>query len=390
MKPVLLVLGHSGALSGAEINLLRSLPEMQYFEVKVLLGEEGPLLSELRDRGITAEAIPLPAAVAEWRSGSTGGGGRSLLGAIGLVRYAFGLGRLLHKNRPDVIYTNSAKAHLYGAILAKLLRRPSVVHLHDRISPDLMSKINRTLMQIVTHHMSAGIIANSASTLKSAGLRDGSKAAAVIPCPLPRDIQTRSNSSAIGVRFVLVGRLSPWKGQNLAIEAFMRALKHLPSDSSLEIIGDSLFGESEYRASLHRLVRDCGLEHAVNFHGHVNDVSAHLPQFDVLIHSSLVPEPFGQVITEGLAAGLAVIAADSGGPSEILTHGHDGFLYTRADSAALSAAMISVGCSATLRSALARNGIETAKKYSPENVVPVLESFLSSFVEQSRSNNSNA
>lgn len=35
-------------------------------------------------------------------------------------------------------------------------------------------------------------------------------------------------------------------------------------------------------------------------------------QLDILVHSSVIPEPFEQVVAEGMAAGRAVIATDGG------------------------------------------------------------------------------
>ena len=47
----------------------------------------------------------------------------------------------------------------------------------------------------------------------------------------------------------------------------------------------------------------------------------------------MIPEPFGQVVIEGMAAGRAVVAADGGGPAEVITDGVDGLLFPPGDSA---------------------------------------------------------
>jgi glycogen(starch) synthase len=59
---------------------------------------------------------------------------------------------------------------------------------------------------------------------------------------------------------------------------------------------------------------------------------------DILVVPSRY-EPFGMVILEGMLHGLAVVAADVGGPSEILKHGQTGMLFPSRDGKALSAAL---------------------------------------------------
>ena len=60
---------------------------------------------------------------------------------------------------------------------------------------------------------------------------------------------------------------------------------------------------------------------------------------DVLIHASMIPEPFGTVVLEGMAAGLAVIAPDEGGPASVVTDGETGRLFRSRDLDSLASAM---------------------------------------------------
>ena len=50
-------------------------------------------------------------------------------------------------------------------------------------------------------------------------------------------------------------------------------------------------------------------------------------------------EPFGMVVLEGMLHGLAVVAADVGGPADILKHGRTGLLFPPRDGAALAASL---------------------------------------------------
>jgi glycosyltransferase involved in cell wall biosynthesis len=60
---------------------------------------------------------------------------------------------------------------------------------------------------------------------------------------------------------------------------------------------------------------------------------------DILVAPSRY-EPFGMVMLEGMLYGLAVLAADVGGPSEILEHGRTGLLFPACDVQALSSALL--------------------------------------------------
>lgn len=50
-------------------------------------------------------------------------------------------------------------------------------------------------------------------------------------------------------------------------------------------------------------------------------------------------EPFGQVVIEGMAGRVPVIAAAAGGPAEVITDDVNGVLYPMGDQSALAAAM---------------------------------------------------
>jgi hypothetical protein len=62
------VVDHVARLSGAEIALARVLPALgEYVHVHVILGEDGPLVAQLRDSGIEVEVLALSAAAGDTR-----------------------------------------------------------------------------------------------------------------------------------------------------------------------------------------------------------------------------------------------------------------------------------------------------------------------------------
>ena len=54
------------------------------------------------------------------------------------------------------------------------------------------------------------------------------------------------------------------------------------------------------------------LERVVEFTGFQSDVASAISGLDILVHASTVGEPFGQVIVQGMACELPVIATNGG------------------------------------------------------------------------------
>jgi glycosyltransferase involved in cell wall biosynthesis len=131
-----------------------------------------------------------------------------------------------------------------------------------------------------------------------------------------------------------------------------------------------MFGEEEdrYAQELRDLARALGIEERVEFRGFRSDVYVELEAMDVLVHASISPEPFGQVVLEGMSAGLAVVATRQGGPGEIVTDGRDGLLYDSGDADALAAILRRLADDATLRERLGAAAVETARAFAPGEI----------------------
>jgi glycosyltransferase involved in cell wall biosynthesis len=103
----------------------------------------------------------------------------------------------------------------------------------------------------------------------------------------------------------------------------------------------------------------------VTFVGFTEHVERELAGLDILVHASVVPEPFGQVVVEGMAAGLAVIASAAGGPLEIITPELDGLLAPPGDVAALAASLRRLSGDAALRERLGQAAVLRALDFGP-------------------------
>ena len=115
----------------------------------------------------------------------------------------------------------------------------------------------------------------------------------------------------------IVGRLERWKGQDRLLRAQALMRERGTDFHCLIVGGDAWEIAPEYAASLPRLVGELGLESHVTMTGQVPDAGPYIERMDVLVNAS-DPEPFGIVLLEGMARGVAVLAVDSGGPSEFI------------------------------------------------------------------------
>ena len=140
----------------------------------------------------------------------------------------------------------------------------------------------------------------------------------------------------------LIARLDWWKGHEFFIEA-LGILK----DQGIECQGVIVGGLAElhyarsksYFEGLKDQVRQLGLERNVAFLGHQEDVARWLARFDVVVHASSTPEPFGLTIIEALATSRPVVATAAGGVLDIIEDGVNGLLVPCRNGSAMARAI---------------------------------------------------
>ncbi|MFO0875784.1 MAG: glycosyltransferase [Gemmataceae bacterium] len=113
-------------------------------------------------------------------------------------------------------------------------------------------------------------------------------------------------------QFVTVGRLVPYKGTDMTLEAI--AGSPLLRTTRLCILGDG-----PERGRLESLVATHGLEQCVRFAGWLSqaEVGQELRRSQAFVFPSL-REFGGAVVLEAMAAGLPCVVADHGGPGELI------------------------------------------------------------------------
>jgi glycosyltransferase involved in cell wall biosynthesis len=368
-RPVVLA-SHSAQLSGGEIAMARTAAALTRYRPHVLLGEDGPIAERLRDDGVDVDIVALPPSLSTARRAQTFAD-LTRTTVLAARQYAAEVARHLAALDPLLVHTNSLKAGYLFGVAARVARRPVVWHLRDRLSVDYLSRPMISASRTTIRAVSSIAIANSSST--RATLPAGVPSC-VIPSPIGdlSVVHHADRPTADGdLTFTVVGRLAQWKGQDLFLNAFARAFPD--GRHRAVVVGGALFDEDEYEAFLQAEVERLGIGDRVEFTGHVADPAEHLARTDVLVHSSVIPEPFGLVIVEGMAAGVPVLAADQGGPAETITHGEDGLLYSMGNVAELATAMRRIADAPPTRVRLASAGHETARRYTADVIAARVE-----------------
>ena len=270
------------------------------------------------------------------------------------------LAAVVRQERPDAIlcyFGDVAMRILPVAVRAKV---PVIAYLHG----DFL--FNTNVWYRVSLKRSLAAIASFVAVTTAERdwlLRHGVAASKIeiIPCGAPTDLfHPVERAQGKPVRFVMCSRLVEEKGCHLTIRAFDQAagtLRRAGIESSLHVYGDG-----PARSELEAMVRERGLQDAVEFHGYVDEhqIAGILPGCDVFVQHSLRKEGSPVSIAEAMACGLPIVTTPVGGIRDQVVHELNGLLFEEHDVDAMAAAMQRLAADAALRSRLGQAGRQRA------------------------------
>lgn len=340
--PSVLFMDHAGVLGGAELYLLDVVRPLA--NAHVALFEDGPFAQRLNDAGVSVEVLPSASSFLQvQKSGTWHAALRALPGLIQLTM------RMARRAQAyDVLFANSQKSLLVAGLAGAWARRPVIWNLHDMLTADHFSALNRRVAILWANRFTDRVIVNSHAT-QDAFSQSGGRAEktqvvynGIDPTPFdrtgPDDLSSLRRELSLPDHVPLVGvfsRLAPWKGQHVLIEA----LDALPTVHAL-LVGDSLFrGDASYEQTLRHTAEEAGVSDRVHFLGFRDDIPHLMHLVDVVLHTSTAPEPFGRVIVEGMLAARPVIATRAGGAVEIVQEPDTGVLVPPGQPGALADAI---------------------------------------------------
>lgn len=372
-----LFLNHSAQLGGGELSLLDLARHMP--DCRVLLLADGPFRERLAEAGVDVQVVTAATRVLALRRESRLG---SVLALPALLRLAC---RVAAAARAfDVIHCNSQKAFVVGALAGVLARRPVVWHLRDMLTHSAFSGLNRLITVKLANTMARLVITNSNATAEAFIAVGGDRTRTSvlyngITARAPAEAEQLRSRLGLEGRTPVLGcfsRLSPWKGQHVLVEATAQLRDRHP-DLVVLFVGSPLFGEDAYEVELRRLVADLGLQRQVQFLGFRPDVAELMALCDVVVHTSVEPEPFGRVIIEGQFAGKPVVATAGGGAAELICHEETGLLVPPGHPGALAAALSRLLEDPALAARLAQQGrVQATNEFTVERMVARFQRLL--------------
>ncbi len=122
-----------------------------------------------------------------------------------------------------------------------------------------------------------------------------------------------------------VGRVEMYKGVGLLLGAWQNVMQNV-RDAHLTLVG-----RGAQKHQYEQLVDSLRMSRNVTFIDHVpyEKMIDYYDESSIVVSPHLWLEPFGRTVIEGMARGKIVVAADAGGPGEIIEQGQTGFLFAR-------------------------------------------------------------
>ena len=252
----------------------------------------------------------------------------------------FRLASWFRSTRTDVASVNVQRAVRIGAIAARMAGVPGVVERRGLLFPVKPSALNRfTYRRLVTR-----VIANCGA------IAEDLVAGGVVPAErivvIPNGIEPDRVSAGAGEGLraelrldadtptvVVIGRLVPDKGHEVALEAFVRIVAREPRAQLLVV------GAGKLRHRLRQMASEMLPEGSWRFLGHRSDIDAVLAVGTVVLVSSY-REGMPHVVLEAMAAGTPIVATGVAGIPEMIEDGRDGLLVEPGDPDATAAAVL--------------------------------------------------
>ncbi len=194
-----------------------------------------------------------------------------------------------------------------------------------------------------------------------------------VNCDVYRPLDNRPTNPR--PRLLHISNFRPVKRVQDCIRVLAEVRKHV--DAELWMAGDG-----PERSPAERLAHELGIAPSVRFLGKQDHIERLIPQTDILLMPS-EREAFGLAALEAMACGVPPVAAESGGVTELITNGVDGYLAPVGDVEKLSACVVQLLEDRSLAQRVSLAARHTAQtRFATSAVIPQYEEFYQDIVNQ--------
>jgi glycosyltransferase involved in cell wall biosynthesis len=318
----LALFSHTPDLGGAGLVLWELADELvrRGLRVHAVAPAEGPLLARMPESGGTGAVGDH----APWTSRR--GGFRRKLGRWSRNLRSLGeLEALLARIGPDAVLTNTLTIPL-PALAARRARVPHLWFVHEFGERDhgLRFDLGYARSLRLVDRLSRRVLVNSGATCQEVTrwIDPGKVRRIHYAVDVPPLAELASRSGDGPYRLLLVGRVTPAKGQRDAVEA-VALLRARGCDVLLDLVGGQ---QPRFVRELESLCERQGVRRAVRFLGERSDASTSFRSADLALMCSRA-EAFGRVTIEAMKCDRPVVGARCGATPELVEHGRTGLLY---------------------------------------------------------------
>ena len=361
---------HGGA-EEALLHLVRAAVHSGHRPVLATPGD-GWLPEAARASGAIIEIVPqLPEAMATDRA-------RAQFGPW--LPSALALAQVVRRHGARIVHSNTPRTAYHGGLAARLAGRRAVTHCYDILGLPYASAPKAWLLDrlsdwtLTVSDAVAAAIAGHAPRIsgRMSTLYHGFDAAAVGATP-PADLAALFGVPRDARVIVHASAMTPWKGQDLLVEAF-RAVAAARSDTHLVLVGGSQGSgrQDRFEETLRARVASAGLGKRVTFTGWREDWCAILAAAEIFVHAPTGPDSLPLVVLHAAALGRAIVAAKTGGIPEILGEPPAGCWAPPGDATALAATIEELLADPGRRKALGAKARERAALFSIERMTATL------------------
>ena len=277
-------------------------------------------------------------------------------------RTAVALAAIARRPEVHVLQTHGYKANVLGGLVATALRLPWIAFLHGETWENRKVRTYFALERLAVRRAACVVVVSHemAKRVASQGVPSSKIEVVHNACLMPERDDQAWDAEPRPMMIGVIGRLSPEKGVDLALDVHREVIRQFPTSQLL------IVGEGPERVALERHAECLGIGRSIRWLGYQEDVTEIYRQLTLLLIPSR-SEGLPNVALEAMGHGVPVVAASVGGIPEIVTDGESGLLAPPDNCGELAQKVLSILRDPSLRRRLGQRAREQmASRFSLE------------------------